>query len=336
MSATRKLDRPRTDPSSPIRTWTDGFVRASRIGLGERHADAWQPWMASFAEDDETPGNPDADRTPMTVAELVRRAISLLRDLVVSLPARRTGPARRALTLSTDPEPPDPPTFAGRATSERLAGDGLLLALVLALEVAAAGSTASAVLPTVDDRLQSFAQGVAGSAGRPSGESGHRAARHDAGRQVWHVVDLIGATLRGVVAGNLLTDPDGFAAIDDWDYRDWIAHHGASPETQDSPLVRGVYDLVFGYEHGDEHRPRFAAGTGLLLSAKLFFDYRGSIFWKMTAGMGDVVFAPLYEALVRRGVRFEFFHRIDALRVSDDGAERRRNRPRCAGGAGSR
>src|SRR5262249_32624083 len=31
---------------------------------------------------------------------------------------------------------------------------------------------------------------------------------------------------------------------------------------------------------------------------------------KMRAGMGDVVFAPLYEVLRRRGVRFEFFHRI--------------------------
>ena len=35
----------------------------------------------------------------------------------------------------------------------------------------------------------------------------------------------------------------------------------------------------------------------------------------MTAGMGDVVIAPLYQALRRRGVQFEFFHRIDALHL---------------------
>src|SRR5262249_26500618 len=35
--------------------------------------------------------------------------------------------------------------------------------------------------------------------------------------------------------------------------------------------------------------------------------------------MGEVVFAPLYETLTRRGVRFEFFHRVDVLGVSDDG-----------------
>jgi uncharacterized protein with NAD-binding domain and iron-sulfur cluster len=47
----------------------------------------------------------------------------------------------------------------------------------------------------------------------------------------------------------------------------------------------------------------------------VLFEYKGAIFWKMTAGMGDVVIAPLYEALRRRGVTFEFFHRIDALHL---------------------
>ena len=37
----------------------------------------------------------------------------------------------------------------------------------------------------------------------------------------------------------------------------------------------------------------------------------------MTAGMGDVVIAPLYQALRRRGVEFEVFHRIDSLHLDD-------------------
>ena len=32
--------------------------------------------------------------------------------------------------------------------------------------------------------------------------------------------------------------------------------------------------------------------------------------------MGDVVFAPYYEVLRRRGVRFEFFHRVDAVETA--------------------
>ena len=33
--------------------------------------------------------------------------------------------------------------------------------------------------------------------------------------------------------------------------------------------------------------------------------------------MGDVVIAPLYQVLRRRGVQFEFFHRVDALHLDD-------------------
>jgi uncharacterized protein with NAD-binding domain and iron-sulfur cluster len=116
-----------------------------------------------------------------------------------------------------------------------------------------------------------------------------------------------------------MTRPEGYGAVDGEDYREWLTRHGAGSETIESPLVRVVYDLVFGYEEGDAARPRFAAGTGLLLSGKMFFDYRGAIFWKMTAGMGEVVFAPLYDALRARGVEFRFFHRVDRLRLSDDG-----------------
>src|SRR6185295_5970540 len=79
----------------------------------------------------------------------------------------------------------------------------------------------------------------------------------------------------------------------------------------DSGYLRGLYDLGFSYEDGDPARPRIAAGQALRSMLRAFFTYRGAFFWRMQAGMGDVVFAPLYEVLVRRGVRFEFFHRLE-------------------------
>ena len=48
----------------------------------------------------------------------------------------------------------------------------------------------------------------------------------------------------------------------------------------------------------------------------MFFTYRGALFWRMSAGMGDVVFAPLYQVLRNRGVRFEFFHRLRNIGLS--------------------
>jgi uncharacterized protein with NAD-binding domain and iron-sulfur cluster len=85
----------------------------------------------------------------------------------------------------------------------------------------------------------------------------------------------------------------------------------------DFPLVRGLYDMVFGYEDGDYDRPAFAAGLAVLLTGIALFQYKGAFFWKMTAGMGDVVIAPLYQALRRRGVQIEFFHRVDALHLDE-------------------
>ena len=52
-----------------------------------------------------------------------------------------------------------------------------------------------------------------------------------------------------------------------------------------------MYDLVFAYVDGDRDQPRFCAGLGLFLAGKFFFDYHGSLFWHMRAGMGDIVFA---------------------------------------------
>ena len=80
-----------------------------------------------------------------------------------------------------------------------------------------------------------------------------------------------------------------------------------------------MYDLVFGYEDGDPDRPRFSAGLGLELATKMLLGYSGALFWRMQAGMGEVVFAPLYEALRDGGVEFRFFHRVDALTLAEDG-----------------
>ena len=125
------------------------------------------------------------------------------------------------------------------------------------------------------------------------------------------------AVIRGILADNLVTDPRGFRAINDEDYNAWLLRHGAHPDVLDFALVRGLYDLVFAYEDADPERPSFGAGQAIFLTALALFEYKGAIFWKMTAGMGDIVVAPLYQVLRQRGVEFEFFHRLDALHLDD-------------------
>ncbi len=65
-----------------------------------------------------------------------------------------------------------------------------------------------------------------------------------------------------------------------------MLRHGAHPDVLDFPLVRGLYDMVFGYEDGDYDRPAFAAGLAVLLTGIALFQYKGAFFWKMTAGYG--------------------------------------------------
>lgn len=138
-----------------------------------------------------------------------------------------------------------------------------------------------------------------------------------ASRRSAELVELLGTMLRGIVADRLTVR--GYSSVDHLDLREWLARHGASQAAIDSPIVRGHYDLSFAYEAGDVNRPRFPAGLALHLTMRMFLDYKGALFWKMRAGMGDVVFAPLYQALRQRGVRFRFFHRLDHLHLSADG-----------------
>src|SRR5439155_2320409 len=116
----------------------------------------------------------------------------------------------------------------------------------------------------------------------------------------------------------IVTDPRGFDAIDEYDCREWLLLNGASERSADSGFVRALYDLGFSYEDGDPARPRVAAGQAVRGVVRAFFTYRGAFFWKMQAGMGEVVFAPFYEVLRRRGVRFEFFHRLTNVALGDD------------------
>jgi uncharacterized protein with NAD-binding domain and iron-sulfur cluster len=140
-----------------------------------------------------------------------------------------------------------------------------------------------------------------------------------AARRSYELVELVTANLFGIMTDGLLTRPEGFGAINHLDYREWLLAHGIDPAALESPILRGMYDLVFGYEGGDPAHPRFSAGLGLELATKMLLGYSGALFWKMQAGMGEVLFAPLYEVLRDRGVEFRFFHRVDALRLGDDG-----------------
>jgi len=134
-------------------------------------------------------------------------------------------------------------------------------------------------------------------------------------RRLHEVLDLGAAALKGMVADRIFSR--GFDAIDGEEIAAWLQRHGARPDSLTSPLIKAVYDYVFGFRHGltdDRHRA-IAAGTFLRGCLRMMLTYKGAIFYKMNAGMGDTIFTPLYKALVRRGVTFHFFHKVSALHL---------------------
>jgi uncharacterized protein with NAD-binding domain and iron-sulfur cluster len=135
-------------------------------------------------------------------------------------------------------------------------------------------------------------------------------------------VDAGVSTLAGIVEDGVLEG--GFDVINGQEWSAWLARHGAkeitigrTPEER-APVLRSVYDVAFGYPGGSVAAADVAAGTATSDLLRLAFSYRGSIMYKMQAGMGDVVFTPLYEVLRARGVKFRFFHAVTALKLGRD------------------
>lgn len=307
-----QLDRPVTDPGCPIRTIDDAFLPAGRLGVGDYHGGEWSHWVAEVPPAGAPPEG-SSTNGPATVSDVVRRAARLLPALLAPPPptpaSRPTGVFLTGSPLRPG-APDDQPPLASLAGLRGLLRQAELAALVAGVEgLAAISRTANAdqspavaaVLSQLDELRASLS---------------HRLRRHTSGRRLLQLADLGAGCIQGAVADRLL-EGDGFSKIDHLDFREWLSDR-VDPTTLDSPFIRGLYDLVFAYEGGRRDRPRFSAGLGLFLAGRLFFEYEGSIFWKMRAGMGEVVFAPLYQALQARGVAIQLYHRVDELVLDDD------------------
>jgi uncharacterized protein with NAD-binding domain and iron-sulfur cluster len=311
------IDRPTRDPNCPITTWRDAFAPAPHVGLATRDAGrdgalrgpaAWEDWTALFSMNSRVPGEPIDDQSAMGPAEFVRRALLLVSDYVQSL-GPMTPVAAGRVTLTASPVPP--PRHVDMSLVVQRAIDAVTAVVHQVARYSLGAVTTAAPTGSVGGALDAL-ESLRATTRQAVDASTERV-------RLFELVDLVVTSVRGVLVDGLLSDPRGFAAINSEEYTAWLRRHGVAEETLAAPLVQGVYDLVFGYRDGDPERPLFAAGTAVLLGSKMFFDYKGSIFWKMQAGMGDVVFAPLYQALRERGVRFEFFHQVDDLVVSADG-----------------
>jgi uncharacterized protein with NAD-binding domain and iron-sulfur cluster len=127
-------------------------------------------------------------------------------------------------------------------------------------------------------------------------------------------LDVLLAVLRGVWSDELLVN--GFDSINDRDFADWLGAHGLelAPDPENWPaLLRALYCGCFAFEGGDTALPRMAAGRALQGAVRCVFHYQGSVLHRMRGAMGDIVIAPFYEVLAKRGVEVRFFHAVKEL-----------------------
>jgi uncharacterized protein with NAD-binding domain and iron-sulfur cluster len=140
-------------------------------------------------------------------------------------------------------------------------------------------------------------------------------AEHDPDYSILFEIGLVVA--RGIVVDGLWCK--GFDAANGEEFAAWMTRHGLSRRALESSYFRCGYDYAFAYVDGDPKRRDAAAGAALRGFLRMVMTYNRSVFVHMYGGMGEIVFAPLYEVLKSRGVRFEFFHRVDEITLGADG-----------------
>jgi uncharacterized protein with NAD-binding domain and iron-sulfur cluster len=277
----QELDRP---SSAPLARWDQAFQPHDYIALAEQVGDGWRPWQLLLPR---RPGEPGAGSDPVSPWQMALQAIVWLRKWRSELRAPASAP------LAAD----------AFADLEALATS---LPLDPRVHTFAVQDALMAALRRAERQLHAAMPGLA-------------IDDDDTRRRLIGVSTGL-TVVRGMLADGVFTR--GFDAINHEDLRDWLRRHGGDPALcVDAVPTRAMYALLFAFEDGDPDHPNLEAGTALRWALRMSAAYRGAVMYRMQAGMGDAVFAPLYEVLARRGVRFAFFHRVEEIAAGADGVE---------------
>lgn len=109
-----------------------------------------------------------------------------------------------------------------------------------------------------------------------------------------------------------------FTRIDHLDYREWLKKHGGSELMLDSAIVRFLYVGTFHNLTGLDQQGSLAAGVAVNFLT-LSMGYKGAFVWKFKGGTADTMITPVYEVLKFRGVKFEFFNKVEQVHYSPSG-----------------
>jgi uncharacterized protein with NAD-binding domain and iron-sulfur cluster len=298
---------------APLRAWTDAFKKHSYIcvqeSLDQSH---WKNWGFSFPEDDLQPGD---GNQPCTVWDYIRLLLDKLADFWKT--SSSESDSLHDVERATVRESLNP--FAGVLT--RILDDVSALSVATGTElVEMARRFIRAIGPNVDQHDRQQHDTLIGLLDVFRKWLYRRLDGSDEARRVFILMDLGLTIIRGLIADGVMFDSREFDVLEE-DLQSWLSKHGASElscHLDKSAVVRGLYDLVFAYIDGETTQPSLAAGPALRAIFNILFRYKGALAWKMQAGLGDTIFAPIYMVLKRRGVKFAFFHKVQHIGLTAD------------------
>ena len=297
------LNRP---PGAPLRTWQDAFKPQHFVALTEFIDNQWKIWPVDTPIKPGVPGTLSEELTlwqvVVTVYEWIKEIFSQLVEHHKSTNTANAAAEHGGLMHNL--------AMGARAiVADVEAGFRALEAVIKQLP--------SVLVPHQGGKHPVLHSALTGIRQWLEKEIVHKLDNDDKLRRLYIMVDLGITSILGMLEDGVLKD--GFDVINDFDFYDWLATHGANKTfTVHSAPVRGFYDLVFAYENGDYNKPNIEAGTMLRGMLKVAFAYQGGMMWKMQAGMGDTIFTPLYQVLKQRGVQFKFFHKVEELIPNGD------------------
>jgi uncharacterized protein with NAD-binding domain and iron-sulfur cluster len=303
-----ELNRP---VGHPLATVSDAFKPHSFVVLEEQLDTGWKHWSSEFPTNDQVPG--DGSGLP-TLWEYTKMAIEAVHNALVNHDEFKNAQFQE---VSVGIKPPWwEQLWKQLSTQAEIDALGFGAALSgMALKSAAALDADPINHAAVDhqtihwfmQRLTTWLRGVE-----------QRLDDITFIRRTWIPIDLMTSVVRGLLADGTIFN--GLDSLDQYEFRAWLKKHGASDISLNSAWLRGAYDLAFSFVGGEPTKPNIAAGVAIRAMFRMMFTYKGAVLWKMQAGMGETVITPIYEVLRNRGVKFEFFHRVDKLRLSVDGA----------------
>ncbi len=295
---------------SRITTVEEAFLPQNHVVFTEKVGDEWKPWFIYFAPNDAKPGDGSADFPLPNVAGYVTYLLDWVADLFGKLPE----PAQAAVAAGAPAVPEHvtalapaglQPLGANRASGVYSLNIGHALSLQLgqANPLELFGLTGALVL-----LVKMFRAGL--DLLRPM-----LLDLGDFARRMALLMDLGTAGLLCILEEGVLRE--GFGVLDQYEFCEVLRKYGIWEETIESPLVASLYDYVFGFAGGDRAKPVLSACSAFEGALRLVVTYKGSLFYKMAAGAGEIIFTPSYQALVAAGVKFRFFHRVLELVPAD-------------------